>query len=525
LLSITWHQTAPYNNYCPMGDGNRSVAWCVAISLAQIINYHEWPPAGFGHTSYQWNGDQSCEGTSPGLFLTANFSDKFYYNGTVHDVAELSMEVGKSYHVDYGVCYSVGDTSPTYSLLPDYFAYQDSVEDNFRNDFTADDWFAKIQDEINNDRPIDYLIFNHMIACDGWMTTGEQKFYHINYGWGGGSTTWYAIDNLFCNWAGCNPMIEHMYTNIKPDRQIMFYADTIAGYALLNLQFTGSSDESVTSWLWTFGDGDSSSEQNPSHIYSDPGIFDVTLRVEFDDTSRTRSRMEYIYVLDDSLRATTTSEITPGSQITIDVLANNLIPLTQIILPVNYGGDLELTYDSCSVQGCRTEHFQRVIETSVELLNKRLCIDMQAWQSGYSDNPFLDAGSGNIIRLFFTVSPEALPGQETVIDFEGYNEYLPQFLGSIYGFEHLYTPGTGKITVGIDALCGDANADEAVNISDAVSIINYVFVGGNPPDPIQVGDVNCDGSCNVSDAVWIINYVFVGGDEPCDIDGDSIPDC
>jgi len=112
-----------------------------------------------------------------------------------------------------------------------------------------------------------------------------------------------------------------------------------------------------------------------------------------------------------------------------------------------------------------------------------------------------------------------------VIDFEGYNEYLPQFLGSIYGFEHLYTPGTGKITVGIDALCGDANADEAVNISDAVSIINYVFVGGNPPDPIQVGDVNCDGSCNVSDAVWIINYVFVGGDEPCDIDGDSIPDC
>jgi Dockerin type I domain/FlgD Ig-like domain len=73
--------------------------------------------------------------------------------------------------------------------------------------------------------------------------------------------------------------------------------------------------------------------------------------------------------------------------------------------------------------------------------------------------------------------------------------------------------------------CGDANGDGLVNVSDAVHIINYVFVGGDPPDPIESGDVNCDGTCNVSDAVWIINYVFVGGNEPCDTDGDGIPDC
>jgi glucose/arabinose dehydrogenase len=74
-------------------------------------------------------------------------------------------------------------------------------------------------------------------------------------------------------------------------------------------------------------------------------------------------------------------------------------------------------------------------------------------------------------------------------------------------------------------LCGDANSDQSVNVSDAVWIINYVFIGGEAPNPMESGEVNCDGSVNVSDAVWIINYVFVGGSSPCDIDGDTQLDC
>jgi len=74
-------------------------------------------------------------------------------------------------------------------------------------------------------------------------------------------------------------------------------------------------------------------------------------------------------------------------------------------------------------------------------------------------------------------------------------------------------------------ICGDANGDDDVNVSDAVYIINYVFVGSESPDPLESSDCNCDGTCNISDAVWIINYVFVAGDEPCDTDGDAVPDC
>jgi uncharacterized protein (TIGR02145 family) len=76
-----------------------------------------------------------------------------------------------------------------------------------------------------------------------------------------------------------------------------------------------------------------------------------------------------------------------------------------------------------------------------------------------------------------------------------------------------------------DVLCGDANSDVAVNVSDAIWIINYVFIGGPEPNPFLSGEVNCDGSVNVSDAIWIANYVFIGGNEPCDVDGDGILDC
>jgi hypothetical protein len=63
---------------------------------------------------------------------------------------------------------------------------------------------------------------------------------------------------------------------------------------------------------------------------------------------------------------------------------------------------------------------------------------------------------------------------------------------------------------------GDANADGLVNVSDAVYIINYVFIGGDPPTPLAAGNVNCDDNVNVSDAVYIINYVFVNGPAPGD---------
>ncbi|MCP4568493.1 MAG: hypothetical protein GY841_13025 [FCB group bacterium] len=64
-------------------------------------------------------------------------------------------------------------------------------------------------------------------------------------------------------------------------------------------------------------------------------------------------------------------------------------------------------------------------------------------------------------------------------------------------------------------VCGDVNDDDAVNVGDAVCLINYVFRGGPICDPITAADVNEDGSVNVGDAVYLIRYVFRDGAVPC----------
>jgi hypothetical protein len=64
------------------------------------------------------------------------------------------------------------------------------------------------------------------------------------------------------------------------------------------------------------------------------------------------------------------------------------------------------------------------------------------------------------------------------------------------------------------SLRGDANGDGMINIADVVYLLNYLFTGGLPPDPLEAGDVTCDGLVNIADVVYLLNYLFTGGPPP-----------
>ncbi len=52
----------------------------------------------------------------------------------------------------------------------------------------------------------------------------------------------------------------------------------------------------ILSWFWNFGDGQTSSQQNPSHAYSQAGTYTVSLTVATPATTVTRTRTAYIAV-------------------------------------------------------------------------------------------------------------------------------------------------------------------------------------------------------------------------------------
>lgn len=62
--------------------------------------------------------------------------------------------------------------------------------------------------------------------------------------------------------------------------------------------------------------------------------------------------------------------------------------------------------------------------------------------------------------------------------------------------------------------CGDMQPDHAVNASDVVYLINYLFIAGPAPYKMVKADVNHDGFVNASDVVYLINYLFIGGPRP-----------
>lgn len=77
---------------------------------------------------------------------------------------------------------------------------------------------------------------------------------------------------------GCDSTIKDTVLILKP---IANFGDTIlnTGCGTLTVMFKDSSLGYVSQWYWDFGNGATSTLQNPTYTYTQPGIYDVTLYV------------------------------------------------------------------------------------------------------------------------------------------------------------------------------------------------------------------------------------------------------
>jgi PKD repeat protein len=75
-----------------------------------------------------------------------------------------------------------------------------------------------------------------------------------------------------------------------------FGGSPTSGTAPLTVAFSDQSTGAPTSWSWTFGDGGTSTQQHPSHTYTTPGSYTVTLTATNAGGSDSLTRTDYISV-------------------------------------------------------------------------------------------------------------------------------------------------------------------------------------------------------------------------------------
>jgi len=73
-----------------------------------------------------------------------------------------------------------------------------------------------------------------------------------------------------------------------------FSADTQAGQLPMTVRFYDTSSGVPTSWVWNFGDGGTSTEQNPSHTYTTAGSYPVSLTVRNEYGTSQKSELNFI---------------------------------------------------------------------------------------------------------------------------------------------------------------------------------------------------------------------------------------
>ncbi len=112
-----------------------------------------------------------------------------------------------------------------------------------------------------------------------------------------GAYGWFSA----CNWGTGIPMASNIAQggyNVIGVPSATFTANATSGSAPLNVKFTDTSTNSPTSWSWDFGDGSTSTEQNPTHVYSKPGIYTVSLTATNAGGSNTVTQIAYVTVND-----------------------------------------------------------------------------------------------------------------------------------------------------------------------------------------------------------------------------------
>ncbi len=153
----------------------------------------------------------------------------------------------------------------------------------------------------------------------------------------------------------------------------MFTSNVTEGPAHLVVQFTSNSfpQTGIESWEWDFdGDGTfDSTEENPCHLYTEPGSFDVTLRIGMGGEYEETTAVDYVTVTDGSnvsgsLSGIWVTDFSPYNVTNAVTIASENQLIIEPGVEVNFGSDVQLTVYGNLVADASARDGEPIILTS-----------------------------------------------------------------------------------------------------------------------------------------------------------------
>ena len=207
LLTTFWNQNKYYNTYCHWDAASGSYYdyrvpnGCVALACAQIMNYHRYPDHGVGSSSYIPQGYPR---------QTVNFNKHIYHYDAMcneptsyaNEIAKLAYHFGVAIQMGYNPDGSGANTGNAKEKLVSIFKYDPNIATYYRSvylDTVVSEYIQILKDEIDDKRVIYYSGCSEDFSnCHAYVLDGYDADDHfsINYGWGGSSNGYYAIDNF-----------------------------------------------------------------------------------------------------------------------------------------------------------------------------------------------------------------------------------------------------------------------------------------------------------------------------------------
>ena len=239
MLTTLWNQgstngRSPYNRLCPKLAGMTCLVGCAAVSLAQVMNYWEYPESSPALPSYTGPRGVYVSELPEYTFDWANMRDTYRNDNWTEAerdaIANLMRYVGQAEYMDYGTDVSGADEDQMMMAVRT-FGYDSGVHYMLKNDYDSamtelvgdEEWIATMQAELVAGRPLMYCagsamsdgsgFYGHAFNVDGY--DADNDTYHVNFGQTESNNGYYAF-NAFGYGISVYKYFQLMFVGMQP---------------------------------------------------------------------------------------------------------------------------------------------------------------------------------------------------------------------------------------------------------------------------------------------------------------------